>query len=234
MKTLGINIDGVIRDLLSQFDKQYKKVYIYNPDIVGMNNDFTVKEYLEDELEFMAKKSEKKENDLISLPIDTADLLNHYQFNGDKELGTERILTPQEALDDFMYNKYPFQIFAMAEEYKNAMSAVNQIQSFGEKNKLFKTVLISKIKGPSITATFAFLQKVGCRAKNIMFIDDDYLKWESCDVVVDSMPEVFQSKPKGKISIKINHKYNQWDETDYSLDSINQLNNIQILEKIFK
>jgi len=118
--------------------------------------------------------------------ISTPDFRNHFYHLYLKALIDDRwdVITfsslenphlSQEALDDFMYNKYPFQIFAMAEEYKNAMSAVNQIQSFGEKNKLFKTVLISKIKGPSITATFAFLQKVGCRAKNIMFIDDDYL-----------------------------------------------------------
>jgi len=201
MKTLGINIDGVIRDYFSQFDKQYRKVYINNPSIVAMNEDFTVREYSEEEALQMSEDIEGKEKDLISIPVDTADLLNHYQFDGQTEIGGEEFITPQKALDEFLFNKYAFQVFGMAEEYtreleiedkniingkeiikkrkilKKAMHEVNRIQAFGLREGLFETVLISKLKDQSITSTFHFLAKAGCRVKNIVFVDEEYEKW---------------------------------------------------------
>jgi len=254
MKTLGINIDGVIRDYLNQFDKHYRKVFVHNQNLVEMNEDFTLHQPSEAELEEMAKKIEKETNDRITLPVDTFDLLNHYQFdagpgiegttyeyvdeNGkelDKKIKNKaKILTPQEKLESFMYEEYPFQIFGQAEQYDNAMFHTNQIQHFGLNNKLFKTLLISKLKGQSITATYFFLSKVSSRIREVKFIEDDYQKWEDCDIVIDVMPEVFQNKPKGKISIKINHLFNQWDEADYSFDSIKYINDEEFLRKIFQ
>ena len=199
-----------------------------------MNDDFTVKDLDEDETKEIQDNCEKLIKDRIIFPVDSADLLNHYKFDGEVEFGGTKELTPREALEEFLYTKYPFQIFGMAEEYHGAMDAVNNIQTFGLKEKLFETVLISKLKGQSTTATLHFLSKIGCRVRNIRFVEDDFAKWDYCDVVVDVMPEVFQNKPEEKIAIKINREYNQWDETDYSLDSINQLTNQELLKKIFE
>ena len=40
-KTLGISIDGVIRDMHQQFDKQYRKVFIKNDELVKMDENFS-------------------------------------------------------------------------------------------------------------------------------------------------------------------------------------------------
>ena len=57
MKKLGINIDGVLRNFHSQFDKQYRKTFIHNPSIVAMNEeDMTFKAYTEDEEAAIEKK----------------------------------------------------------------------------------------------------------------------------------------------------------------------------------
>ena len=258
MKKLGINIDGVVRDFLSQFDKQYRKVHINNPNIVAMNEDFTVRNYSDDELQQLSEDIGTKEKDLISLPVDTPDLLNHYQFDGQTEVGGDEFVTPQKALDEFLFNKYAFQIFGMAEEYsrefeieekkiinnkettqkrkilKKAMHEINRIQAFGLREGLFETVLISKLKDQAITSTFHFLAKAGCRVKNIMFVDEEENKWEHCDIMIDCVPEVFQAKPKGKIGIKINREYNQWDKADFSFDFVDEVNNPDFLKKIFK
>jgi len=258
MKKLGVNIDGVIRDFLSQFDKQYRKAYINNPNIVAMNEDFTVRNYSDEEWQELSESVDKKEKELISLPVDTIDLLNHYQFEGQTELGGEEFITPQKALDEFLYNTHAFQIFGMAEEYtreleleekkivndkevikkrkimKKAMHEINRIQAFGLREELFETVLISKLKDQSITSTFHFLAKSGCRVKNIIFVDEDHLKWDYCDVMIDCVPEVFQAKPENKIGIKINREYNQWDKTDFSFDFVDEVNNPDFLKKIFK
>ena len=255
MKTLGINIDGVIRDYLEAFDKQYKKVYVHNPTLVKMDEDFKYVEPSEEEAEKEVKEMQEKIDNLISLPIDTDDLLNHYQFDEAPEFENDnafktpddsefkkydmelemgnKMLTPEEVLRQFMFEKYAFKIFGDSEEFQNAMMYVNRIQAQGLRTKTFKTVLITDLKSNAITANYYFLHKVGSRARNLQVVEDHVDKWNYCDVLIDVSPEAFQNKPEDKISIKVNRPYNQWDETDYSVDSLREIDEI-LLNKFFK
>lgn len=192
MKKLGISIDGVIRDYLEAFDKQYKKAFIHNPHLVDMNQEFQYREPTQQEIEERAKKIEEETKNRISLPIDTTDLLNHYQFDEVPEfqnknafktpedseflklnMETEmenKILSSQEALEQFLYEKYAFKVFGDCEEFQNAMSQFNRIQAFGLKNNLFETVLLTDLKSNAITANFYFLHKVGSRARCVQVV----------------------------------------------------------------
>ena len=224
MKTLGISIDGVVRDFMSQFDKHYRKVFINNPNLVEMNNDMTVKERTEEDWEIIDEIIRKKEKELISLPVNSYDLTNHYVFNETVDIDGVTKLTPEEAVNQFMYDLYPFQIFGHAEEYQNACDAVNRIQSYGLRNNLYKTVLISKTKSTAIPATFHFLSKNASRIRNVHFVEEELDKWNYCDIIIDCVPEVIQNVPKNKKIIKIEQPFNKWDETDYSFKSIKDIN----------
>ena len=256
MKKLGISIDGVIRNYLDAFDKQYRKAFIYNESIVEMSDEFQYKEPTEQDLEDKTKAIEQKAKDLISLPVDSPDLLNHYQFKEIKEFENEnafhqepgeqniafenfnsfdnRILSPQEALEKFMYEQHPFRIFGDSEEYQNAMSHFNRIQAYGLQSNLFETVLITDLKATAISANYFFLHKTGSRARNVQVVKDNSDKWNYCDVLVDANPEAFQVKPEGKISVKIDRLYNQYDEADYTLNGLKDLNNEMLLKKLFE
>ena len=49
IKTIGINIDGIIRMFFEQFDKQYRKVFVHNPALVATNEDtHTFREYTQE------------------------------------------------------------------------------------------------------------------------------------------------------------------------------------------
>ena len=224
MKTLGINIDGVVRDWLEQFDKQYRKVYINNPNIVGMNKDMTVKEPTEEEYQELEKRIHLKEKELISLPMNTYEIANHYKFEEEIALDGETTLTPNEAIENFMYNKYTFNIFGQAEEYAGACDAVNRIQSYGLDNNLYKTIFITSIKSPAIPATFHFLAKNASRIREVKFINEDYEKWDYCDVIIDCIPEVLQNVPKGKTVIKIEQPFNKFDNVEHTFKSIKEVN----------
>lgn len=249
MKTLGIEIDGIIRMFHQQFDKQYRKVFIHNPSLVAMNEaDITYREFTEEEEKGIEETIKEKERDLITLPVDSFNLLNHYKFNS-KSIEMSKFIemenkeginydpieyTPKQNLEKFLYEEYPFQVFAMAEEYLGAMDAINKIQSIGFNNKQFNVILLSTLKHKAISATYSFLGKINCRVKNIVFLDADSDKWNHCDAIVDIMPETFQTKPTGKTSIKINHLFNQWDAADYSYDSIKDVCNQDFFNKIFR
>jgi hypothetical protein len=253
MKTIGINIDGVLRNFLDKFDKQYRRVFIHNPSLVAMNEkEMTVKEFTEQELEEIDKKIEEKTAELITLPLDSFDLLNHYKFESKKiEMTAEKFLihdgqvyenapqeamelTPDQCLNSFMYEEYALQIFAQADEYENAMEFASKIQAIGLENKSFNVVLLSTCKKKAIPATYSFLALKGCKIKGVLFVEEDYEKWKHCDILIDVMPESFQTKPEGKISIKINQDFNKWDEADYSLDHIKDVYKKEFLQTITK
>lgn len=246
MKRLGINIDGVIRDFHNQFDKQYRKVFIHNPSIVGMDEDtHTYKASSQDEELDLEKRIQEKERELITMPVDSFELLNHYRFDSKsikmtKLEATEDVnynpieFTPKENLENFMYETYPMQLFTMAEEYPGATDAINKIQFMGLDSGKFEVVLLSTLKGKAVPATYSFLGKTNCRIRKIVFLSSDAEKWDHCDALVDIMPAAFQNKPNGKTSIKINHLFNQWDTADYSYDSIKGICNKEFFEKIFK
>lgn len=245
IKTLGINIDGVIRDWMSQFDKQYRKVFIHNPSLVGVNEDtHTFREYTQEEDDKLSNLILEKERDLITLPIDSFELINHYKFDSKTITMTKLDIeedvnyapiefTPKENLEQFI-ELHAFQLFAMAEEYTGAMEAVNKIQHMGLTSGLFDVVLLSTLKSKSIPATYSFLGKVNSRIRKVEFVSNESDKWNHCDALVDIMPVVFQTKPHGKTSIKINHLLNQWDAADFSCNSIKEVCEKNFLNRVFK
>ena len=156
-------------------------------------------------------KIEEIEKEKIHLPVDTFDLLNHYSF------------PDKESFDKFFFDN-AFEIFGSSSQYPRSFDVINRLQGFGEMSGLFDVVLLSKEKEMQISSTYHFLSKSGCKIKNIKFINEYQEKWNHCDVIIDDCPTVFENKPEGKISIKINQEYNVYSEVDYSFNSVNEIN----------
>lgn len=220
-KTLGIGINGVIRDIHGQFDTMYRKAFIHNDSIVkadegmkymlqdqGVSND----EYLE-----IQRLTDEK----ITLPVNTYDLLNHYFFDSRDEFNT------------FFYTDYALEIFGRANEFPRAMSTFNRIQAMGEQTGLFDTVLISTERDQGLTATYQFLTKHGCRAKNVRFIEEPTLAWSFCDVIIHDAPSVFESVPEGKTAIKIIREYNEYSDVKHSFPALYNVFDENVLAGLF-
>jgi hypothetical protein len=219
MKVLGITINGVLRDFNSQFEKYYRKEFIKNESLVGMDDNFYAVEEEENNEEL--NRIRELEQRLITLPVDTFDLMNHFHFED------------KEAFDKFLFQDYTFPIFGAATSIPRAFDFLLRIQSIGEVNNMFEIVIISTEKTQAVTSTLHFLAKNGCRARNIKFIDNYSEAWNYCDVIVSDTPEVFESKPEGKTSIKMNTLYNQWSDSDYSFETLSELNDKDLLVKLF-
>jgi hypothetical protein len=219
-KVLAISIDGVIRDLYSQFDTWYRKAFIKNDSLVQMDENFNYLESPEEtEDDFFA--IQKIIDEKINLPLDTFDLLNHYQFEN------------REELESFLYNDYSFQIFASASAFPKTMDSVNFLQIFGDSTNLFDVVLFAKCKDSSIVSTYHFLAKHACKIRNIKFIKEYEEVWDFADVVISDCPEVFETKKDKQKSIKINHLYNEYSEADYSFNSLNEIKNEKFIRELF-
>lgn len=247
MKTLGVSIDGVLRNYLERFDIVYRKTFIHNPNLVGMgeNNEFVAQE-----IEVDYDDIEKLEAELIKLPIDSPNLLNHYQFrekvidmtaddymviDGKKIDGQTQdsfYLSPQDNLNKFMFEEYPFQIFGQADEFHGACDYFNKIQAFGLENGFYETVLMCSAKHKAIPATYFFLSKLNCRARRVIFVNEEYEMWDHCDVLITADAEALQAKPKNKKSIKINQLVNKLESADHDFNNLNNVYNPEFLKSI--
>ena len=220
-KVLAISIDGVTRDFYNQFDTWYRKAFIVNDSIVEMDDNFR---YLEskkpDEESVLALQ--KVIDEKINLPLDTFDLLNHYEFES------------REDLENFIYRDYSFQIFASANSFPKSMDSINFLQIFGDETEIFDVVLFAKCKETSISSTYHFLAKNACKIRNVKFINEYEDIWKHSDVVISDCPEIFETKPKNKKSIKINHMYNYYSDSDFSFDSISDIKDENFIKKLFK
>lgn len=223
LNVVGINIDGVIRDMNEQFDKQYRKIFIHNPSLVEMTKEMQAKERTDEEQDDLEKIIELKTKELISLPLKSYDLTNHYRFEQTVALDGETILSPQEALEDFMLNRFQFQIFGQAETYKGASDAFNKIQSYGLDNKVYETVLLTSYGGQALQATFHFLATHGIRTRYFRHVENEYDKWKYCDVLIDCVPEIIQDVPDNKILLKVEQPFNSWDSATHSFKSLSDI-----------
>jgi len=218
MKKIGICIDGVIRNRFEQFDRMYRKKFIKNEGLVQMNENF---EYVsEDESEDEDKRLSTLEKSLIHLPMTTYDLKNHYEFDSEVEY------------EKFMED-YSLEIYGSAPQIHRSMDVVNRLQHIGENEKWFSTSLICPGSEQLVTATFYFLTKNACRIKNIVFSDYSKDVWEEFDVIVSDCPDILDSKPADKISIKITQDYNSGSISTHTIDTVTELYDVPNVKILF-
>jgi len=223
--TIGITLDGVIRNSLDKFDEMYRKKYIKNPSLVQMNENF---EYVpEDDSEDEFERLENLANSLIHLPMTTYDLRNHYTFE------------TKDEYEKFMYVERVLEIFGSAPQFPKSMDAANRLQAYGEQKKiivngveknLFNVILICQGPEQTIAPTWYFLTKNSCRLKHVLFTNDTEEMWKMCDLIITDNPTILTTCPStSKYAFGIKRDYNQGLglEEGYEFESLHDvLNNI--------
>lgn len=218
MKIIGISIDGVLRDKFSQFDKMYRKRFIKNDSLVKMDEYFR---YVPDDINDQENaRIQNLVEEKIKYPIDTFDLFNHYTFSDKEEFNI------------FLNQDYVFEIYGSAPPVPKAMDKVNKLQKIGESNFSYEIILFSHEMDQGIQATYHFLAKSACRIKKIFFEKDINRIWDYCDLIITDNPEIIESKPENKKTIKIKTEYNKFDRADYEFESLKDLEDSMILNLI--
>jgi hypothetical protein len=66
----------------------------------------------------------------------------------------------------------------------------------------------------------SFYPKLGVKLKILDLLQITLKKWDGIDVLITANPKALESKPEGKISIKVNASYNKNVSADYEIDSL--------------
>ena len=154
--------------------------------------------------------------------IKNLNLLEYFTFSG----GTEE-------LNKFLYVDSSLEIFGHAGETKlNSVEHMNQLHNLIE-DLGHTPIIISKELNNSKPATLFFLSKLSAKVNNITFVRDYPQKWEHVDVLITADPNSLETKPNGKISIKVINHYNKDSESDYTIIDLKELiDDKKLLEKI--
>lgn len=154
--------------------------------------------------------------------INTSNLLEHFNFTG----GTDE-------LNKLLYVDASLEIFGHAGETKlNSVEHLNQLHNIIE-DMGHTPIVISKELNNSKPATLFFLSKLSAKINNIIFVRDHTKKWDYVDVLITADPEALDSKPNGKISIRVINHYNKNCDSDYTILDLKEiLDDKKLLEKI--
>jgi hypothetical protein len=184
----------------------------------GVVRDFITKfESVYDKYHPVEEDEETPERD-----IDSLNLLEHFTFTG----GTDE-------LNKFLYVDSSLEIFGHAGETKlNSVEHLNQLHNIIE-DMGHTPIVISKELNNSKPATLFFLSKLSSKINNIIFVRDYEMKWEHVDILITADPKTLETKPNGKVSIKVINHYNKNSESDYTILDLKELiDDKKTLEKI--
>ena len=101
-----------------------------------------------------------------------------------------------------------------------------------------KVIVVSPMEyGRSIPATLFFLSKMDCEIRDILLPDDSSEIWNVCDALITANPLLLNTKPEGKVSVKIEQEYNNECESDFSYGTFvkftkNEENVLNVINRI--
>jgi hypothetical protein len=190
---IGIEINGVLRNTLGKIEQTYQKYLIDKTD--GIEN--------EDSFEYG-----------ITLPIDSLDLKNHFNFRNDEELFS------------FLYEEFPMEIFGHSQS--------SEYSTFNDLNEVYLNlrdnhdlIIVSDEIGKSKPASLFFISKFGCQLEKIKFYSNYTINsmWNEIDVLLTANPALLLEHPSDKILIKYETDYNKNIKTVHSITSLKELEN---------
>ena len=150
--------------------------------------------------------------DPIERNINSLNLLDHFEFSGQTE-----------ELNKFLYVESALEIFGHAGEIKlNSVEHLNQLHNIIE-DMGHIPIIISKELNNSKPATLFFLSKLSAKINNIIFVRQYHQKWDHVDILLTANPTALQTKPQGKISIKVINEYNKNINADYTIVDLKEL-----------
>ncbi len=196
---IGITINNLLRDHISEIKKMYSLEYDKDP--IEPINPFDLEKSFP--------------------PIESSEIVDEFTPIIDEAVYTDLTENVKDEGFDvysFIYNNAAFEIFGRSQERIDGM--LMRLKSLEEKLK-FKFILLNKESPRSKCATLFFLSKNNFEFKTLHFPTNEKDFWRSVDALVTDNPKILEVKPVEKISIKVLNEYNKDIPSDYTITNFN-------------
>lgn len=145
------------------------------------------------------------------------------------------------AYEKFVYEDFSFELFGKCPTCTKRLT--EQLNDWTEQtlknidsDEQIDVMFVSTMEyGASIGNTYFFLSKLGTKIREVYLPADSSTIWGRCDVLITANPDLLNSKPEGKTTIKINKDYNSECPADYSYETLSMfLTDEDIIEKLLE
>jgi hypothetical protein len=214
---VGISINGVLRDFFGQIEKTHTKYF--NPEDLSevFIQDYDLEKWIKFPQEEIVRNEISfdpnfNENEFIKSDATTQEI--------------EQVKDDEITVEDFVYDKCCLEIFGYSDEIIDG--AVNAINDLSLHSKNHEFVIVSREAGRAVPATLFFLSKTGCMIQEIRFVMGNIDSWQHVDCMITDHPEILNSKPEGKITIKVEKTFNSEIPSDYTVRTVRELSELDI------
>lgn len=128
--------------------------------------------------------------------------------------------------EHFVYEDFAWELFAKCPSCEKGLGAafsnwVTKTITNIDTEEPIEVVIVSPMEyGITIPATYWFISKLGCRAREIYLPTDSSTIWDKCDVLITANPKLLSLKPDGKKSVKIKTDYNTDCQADFEYNNM--------------
>lgn len=217
-KTIGIDINEVLRQRSMQFDRFYAEEFgeegcppENDPYKFDLRNDYVwedgeestnfLNEDLPDDISPMDYQIDEKTGEA---PVDS------FAFKKETVM-----VTADEKYKRFMYEDFLYEIFGSAPIMYKGME--KHVEAFYVKYKdQFNIKIVSKENWFTIPPTLFFLSKIMPRITSFEFSNTNEEIWDSVDILLTTDPELLD-RPADKRVIKLTRPYNKDAEADFDV-----------------
>lgn len=141
---------------------------------------------------------------------------------------------------DFLYDSTAYEIFGCAETMDRSLGArfstwvERDMRNFDEENTPNLRIVSPFETHLAIPSTMHFLSRIGCKVREYYFPIVSSTIWDNTDILITANPKLIESKPEGKVVIKINTPYNQNVDADYTFQTFMEMMDSRIIEKLIE
>jgi hypothetical protein len=160
------------------------------------------------------KKGYDQDINLDELEITTNDLSQVFPFKSRYDY------------EHFVYEDFAWELFAKCPSCDRGLGAafsnwITKTITNIDVNEEIEVVIVSPMEyGITIPATYWFISKLGCRAREIYLPTDSTTIWDKCDVLITANPNLLELKPEGKKTVKIKADYNADCPADFEYNNM--------------
>ena len=160
------------------------------------------------------KKGYDQDVDLDSLEVDTNDLSVVFPFKSRYDY------------EHFVYEDFSWELFAKCPACETGLGAafsnwITKTITNLDTEEPIEVMIVSPMEyGITIPATYWFISKLGCRAREIYLPIDSTTIWDKCDVLITASPNLLSIKPEGKKTVKIKTDYNKDCVADFEYNNM--------------
>ena len=153
----------------------------------------------------------------MDLPVNTNDLSNHFKFQSEDELKY------------FFFVEFAMEIFGHSAPVY--MGAFKDLAELMKDNEDWEITVVSDELGKGKAASLFFMSKNSSYINNYKFYNKNKIQemWENCDIWITTDCNVLENKPKDKITIKVDTEYNTDILSDYSIETLTNVKEIETL-----